>query len=145
MLVSPNTTTEGGGPHILLFYLCLPPSSRSPKRKGFFTAIFMPCNLTYCCPTVKNQFHCIFNVEHNGKGALKFHGLGASHKWEQSAFSISNLKLILSTGFRISPTSSIETRTLIARVDRKISELQNKYFTTLCVHTFCFEFVTTTT
>ena len=24
MLVSPNTTTKGGGPHVLLFYLCLP-------------------------------------------------------------------------------------------------------------------------
>ena len=24
ILVSPNATTKGGGPHVLLFYLCLP-------------------------------------------------------------------------------------------------------------------------
>ena len=47
ILVSPNATTKGGGPHVLLFFLFMPsPSSRSPKRKGFFTAIFMPCHLT---------------------------------------------------------------------------------------------------
>ena len=46
MLASPNATTKGGGRHVLLFLFMPSPSSRSPKRKGFFTAIFMPCNLT---------------------------------------------------------------------------------------------------
>ena len=46
MWVSPNATTKGGGPHVWLFLFMLSPSSRSPKRKGFFTGIFMPCHLT---------------------------------------------------------------------------------------------------
>ena len=44
--VSSIATTKGGGPHVWLFLFMLSPSSRSPKRKGFFTAIFMSCNLT---------------------------------------------------------------------------------------------------
>ena len=48
ILASPNATTKGGGPHVLLFLFMPFPSSRSPKRKGFITAILIvvPCHFT---------------------------------------------------------------------------------------------------